>query len=347
MQKQQSLEQHFYTFLSSFFHLSAYDVQNFLKAALLKKIISLSILLLLFGYLLFFPVSALEASKNGLLLWFDTLLPTLLPFLILSQLILKTSAIQIFQKTFGNIFKNVFHCSTDGAFCALCGFLCGYPVGARLLALQVKEHRISPSEGQYLLAFCNNVSPMFCISYGIITTIGAEKILPYLLLIYGSPFVFGLLTRPKTNPDSVFNVKKQTPSVENIFQLIDVCIIDSFLIMIKLCGYLILFSILNQIILYLPMKKSGNFYGFISSVLELTNGLASIQTLPLGVKRTALAIFALSFGGLCCIFQTTSVLNESGLSIKKYILHKCLITGITLFFYFLWHFFYHAFNGWS
>ena len=314
---------------------------------LLKKILSISFILLLFAYLLLFPLQALEASKNGLLLWFDTLLPTLLPFLILSQLILKTPAIFLFQKLLAPFFTKIFHCSSEGAFCALCGFLCGYPVGARLIALQLKEQKLTLAEGQYLLSFCNNVSPMFCISFGILNTIGSNKILPYLCIIYGSPLLWGFLTRPKRNAFHDFQTKKQTSPVENIFQLIDVCIIDSFLIMIKLCGYLILFSILNQIILHLPIKKSSDFYGFISSVLELTNGLASIQTLPLGVKRTALAIFALSFGGLCCIFQTTSVLNESGLSIKKYILHKCLITGITLFFYFLWHFFYHAFNGWS
>ena len=346
MQQSESLEQQIQTFSPSFFLLSAYDVQNFQVAALLKKLIYLFFLLLLFGYLLIFPSSALDASKNGLLLWFDTLLPTLLPFLILSQLILKTPAIQIFQKLFGNFFIKVFHCSSDGAFCALCGFLCGYPVGARLLALQVKERKISQSEGQYLLSFCNNVSPMFCISYGILSTIATQRILPYLLIIYGSPIVFGLLTRPKTISFSSLDEKKQTPSVENIFQLIDVCIIDSFLIMIKLCGYLILFSILNQIIFHLPMGNSANFHGLLSCVLEITNGLAYLQTLPPGTLRIALSIFALNFGGLCCIFQTNSVLDESGLSIKKYILHKCLITGIALFFYFLWHFFYSTFNGW-
>ena len=96
-------------------------------------------------------MQTLEASKTGLLLWFDTVLPTLLPFLILSQLILKTSLVDILQKVSGPAFRRIFHCSDYGVFCFLCGFLCGYPVGARLIALQIKNKNISVPEGQFLL----------------------------------------------------------------------------------------------------------------------------------------------------------------------------------------------------
>ena len=212
----------------------------------MKRTVPFIVLGVLFYFLLVFPVQTLEASKTGLLLWFDSLLPALMPFLIVSQLILKTSLIDSIKKLLGPVFRHLFHCSDDGTFCLICGFLCGYPVGARLIALQIKEERLSIAEGQYLLSFCNNVSPMFCISYGITQAIGSEKVLPYLLIIYGSALLFGFLTRPSSLPEENRRVKKQTPSAENIFQLIDVCIIDSFLILIKLCGYLILFSIISK-----------------------------------------------------------------------------------------------------
>ena len=137
-------------------------------------------LLILFFFLLFFPRQTLEASKSGLLLWFDSILPTLLPFLIVSGLILKTSLSDYFQKYLGPAFRRLFHCSDSGAFCLLCGLLCGYPVGARLIALQLQEDQLSLEEGQYLLSFCNNISPMFCISYGILQTLHASNVLPYL-----------------------------------------------------------------------------------------------------------------------------------------------------------------------
>lgn len=302
---------------------------------MLKKIFTICFLLLFFCFLLLFPMQSLEASKTGLLLWFDTLLPTLLPFLIISQLILKTPAIDFIQKAFGSSFSKIFHCSSPGAFCILCGFLCGYPVGARLIALQIKEKNLSIAEGQYLLSFCNNVSPMFCITYGILYGAGSTEILPYLLIIYGSALLFGFITRPRSKASFSIQTKKQTSPAESVFQLIDVCIIDSFLIMIKLCGYLILFSIIQKGC-FMIFPEHNLFSPLFSSFLEITNGLSLIRNLPMGNLRSAAAIGALSFGGLCCIFQTNSVLSDSGLSIKKYILHKALITLLAVNFFFLW-----------
>ena len=314
----------------------------------MKRTVPFIVLGVLFYFLLVFPVQTLEASKTGLLLWFDSLLPALLPFLIVSQLILKTSLIDSIKKLLGPVFRHLFHCSDDGTFCLICGFLCGYPVGARLIALQIKEERLSIAEGQYLLSFCNNVSPMFCISYGITQAIGSEKVLPYLLIIYGSALLFGFLTRPSSLPEENRRVKKQTPSAENIFQLIDVCIIDSFLILIKLCGNLILFSIISKGLLMLIPVYSIYIAPTLTSFLEITGGLNFVSKLPLGLWRSAIGVAALVFGGLCCIFQTNSVISETRLSLKTYILHKTLTTVIALLLFFLWSFFSSfSINGWS
>lgn len=310
----------------------------------MKRIFPLIFLSFFFIFLLMFPAEVLESSKNGLLLWFDALLPTLLPFLIVSQLMLKTSLSSYFQRLSGSTFQRLFHCSENGAFCLLCGFLCGYPVGARLISLQIKEEKLSVSEGQYLLSFCNNVSPMFCISYGIMQTLGKTTVLPYLFFIYGSALFFGIMTRPKFSENSFKKHKKQTSSTENIFQLIDVCIIDSFLILIKLCGYLILFTIVSDGLLLLIPDNPAHITPALTAFLEITGGLSSIRQLHDGFYKTSLCICALTFGGLCCILQTNSVISDTNLSLRKYILHKVFITLIALFLYFLWSFFVNWFS---
>ncbi len=314
----------------------------------MKKIVPFIIIAILFFFLLFFPQISLDASKTGLLLWFDTVLPTLLPFLVLSQLILKTSYIHYFQKFLGPVFKKVFHCSEAGSFCAICGFLCGYPVGARLISLQMQDGILDQEEGQYLLSFCNNISPMFCVSFGILHAIDSENILIYLLIIYGSALLFGLLTRPAERPHSISETKKQTSSAKNIFQLIDVCIIDSFLILIKLCGYLILFSIISHGILYFLPEHNLYLNAAITTFLEITNGLSHIAKLPNGILRSAFGVTALSFGGLCCILQTSSVISNTTLSLRQYILHKTITTCIALILFFCFYFWSSFFtvNGW-
>ena len=297
-------------------------------------------LLILFFFLLFFPRQTLEASKSGLLLWFDSILPTLLPFLIVSGLILKTSLSDYFQKYLGPAFRRLFHCSDSGAFCLLCGLLCGYPVGARLIALQLQEDQLSLEEGQYLLSFCNNISPMFCISYGILQTLHASNVLPYLFCIYGSALLFGLFSRPNSlTVNTDFYTKKQTSPAENIFQLIDVCIIDSFLILIKLCGYLILFSIFQKGIFLLLPNVNLYFKAILALLLEITSGLSKVKEISYEPLRSFLVVGGLSFGGLCCVFQTNSVITGTKLSLKKYVIDKLLITVLALFLYFFWSFF--------
>lgn len=304
----------------------------------LKNKISLLPLFLLFLFVLLFPEKSLQASKSGILLWFDTLLPTLLPFLILSQLILKTELIEMIKKWCAPFFQKLFHCSENGAFCILCGFLCGYPVGARLIALQIREKKLSVSEGQYLLSFCSNLSPMFCISFGIREGIGTDRIFPYLLFIYGSALLFGLFSRPAKAPEfPVITQKKQTSFSDPVFQIIDVCIIDSFLIMIKLCGYLILFSLLNSILAAALPKDNPVLFSAVAAFSEISSGLSLLHNLQKGWFRSALAVAAMTFGGVCCIFQTNSVLSGSGLSLKKYVLDKILTTMLALFLFLLWY----------
>ncbi len=314
----------------------------------MRKYIPFVFIGVLFLLILLFPTISLTASKTGLLLWFDTILPTLLPFLVISQLILKTSCIEFIKKFLGPVFSRIFHCSEAGAFCAICGFLCGYPVGARLIALQMQDHMIDTEEGQYLLSFCNNISPMFCISYGILHAIGSEQTFMYLLIIYGSALLFGFFTRPAKTVPAKFTAKKQTPSAKNIFQLIDVCIIDSFFILIKLCGYLILFSIISHGLLQVLPDKNMYLNAVITSLLEITGGLSHIATLPSGMVRSALGVTALTFGGLCCVLQTSSVISDTKLSLRKYILHKAVTTCIALVLFFCFYYWssFFSINGW-
>ncbi|MGN0335003.1 MAG: transporter [Lachnospiraceae bacterium] len=298
----------------------------------MKKLFISAFCILGLCFLLCFPSLALEASQKGLSLWFETLLPTLLPFLIISQLILKSNVVTYIQKPFSPLFRKLFHVSESGSFCILCGFLCGYPVGARLIALQVREKRISTEEGQYLLSFCNNVSPMFCISYGIRYGMENTMIFPALFSIYAAPIVYAVLTRKKYISASQ-STKKQISIPENIFQLIDICIIDSFEIMIRLCGYLILFSIIIHGLQSRFLRLPHMLLTLLSCTLEITNGLSLVHTLPIGIRKDLLGIFALSFGGLCCILQTRSVLGTSVLSIRKYIHAKLCTTLLSLLFY--------------
>ena len=98
-----------------------------------KKIILLSVILLLL-FLLCYPAEALAAARNGLKLWLETLLPTLLPFMILTGILVHTDWITKILQPTAPFFKVVFGLSPGGAYVFLLGLLTGYPMGAKLTA---------------------------------------------------------------------------------------------------------------------------------------------------------------------------------------------------------------------
>ena len=111
--------------------------------------------------MLAFPGQVFDGACDGLLLWFRTVLPTLLPFLILSNLLIRTGGVHILAGVLGPCIRHLFHVSDHGSFAVLTGFLCGYPMGAKTTSELVLSGDISEKEGAYLLSFCNNASPMF------------------------------------------------------------------------------------------------------------------------------------------------------------------------------------------
>ena len=123
----------------------------------------LSVLCLLM--LLFNPGLALEGARQGLVLWGNVVLPTLLPFMICSGVIVAMDAIHILTGPFNPILSGILSLSDQGSFCLMSGLLCGYPMGAKTTSDFLDQGRLSVQEGKYLLAISNHPSPMFVLGY--------------------------------------------------------------------------------------------------------------------------------------------------------------------------------------
>ncbi len=104
----------------------------------------MTVSLILLAFLLLAPVQAAAASSEGLLLWFHTLLPMLLPFFILSRLLIALDGVSGITRFLAPLARNFFGLSPNGSFCLLTGFLCGYPVGAKISADLVREEPYFP-----------------------------------------------------------------------------------------------------------------------------------------------------------------------------------------------------------
>ena len=85
-------------------------------------------LLAVFALLVCFPSVASAGASQGLLLWFQVLIPSLLPFFLLSGFLIRSGLISSVSTVTYPLLGRFFHTTPEGATCILIGFLCGYPV---------------------------------------------------------------------------------------------------------------------------------------------------------------------------------------------------------------------------
>ena len=98
----------------------------------MKKKLFFAGICFLLVFLLANPETALLAARDGLSLWFNTLLPTLLPFLILTGLLMNIKISCQIPKPGIRLCKTLFGLSPWGMYAFLFGKLLGFPVGAKL-----------------------------------------------------------------------------------------------------------------------------------------------------------------------------------------------------------------------
>ena len=285
-------------------------------------------------FLLFFPKTAAQYAKSGLMLWFNTLLPSMLPFMILSSLLIKTGFLEKLLSRTKGFWKSVFGLTPMGGYGLLMGIFCGYPMGAKTAADLYQDHRISRQEACYLLTFSSHPGPAFLSSYLCTELLHREGLaLPAYGILYLSSFLTSLIFRRVYPFEKASCTKVKIKEASSAFswgEALDTSIMNSLLSVTKLGGYILLFSLLQgilQLLPYLPAELKCLLLGF----TEITTGtLAIIQrgwnlsfTFPLLLAFTA-------FGGLCIAFQTKSMLGETDLSLAPYLKGKLCCFFFTL-----------------
>ena len=302
-----------------------------------QRIITLFCICLLL-FLLVHPEEALLSAKDGMSLWLNVMIPTLLPFLILTGILLKTGNIPQLLEPLAPFWKHFFGISPAGAYVLILGFLCGYPMGAKLAHDLYINHQISQREGEYLLTFSCNASPAFIFSY-LSQNILEGKITPHslLLILLSADFVCMLFFRFLVyHGNTVSSVKpeyrkKETYQQDSTGVILDVSIMSGFETITRLGGYILIFSLLfTGFYHYWPFCSQNKI--LLTSPIELTTGLHQIAQSAFSWKIKYITSMTLTaFGGFCVMFQTKSVLEEK-LSILPYIFAKCLNASLVFLF---------------
>lgn len=280
----------------------------------------------LFAAMLIFPQAVFSGAEEGLLLWFQIIFPTLFPFLVVTSLLLSSGGLNLITRLFGGLFRRIFRVTQNGAFAVLAGFLCGYPMGAKVTADLLRAEKISDREARYLISFCNNTSPVFIVNFIVWKTFGDERLmLPTLLILIGSPVLMSFIFRriylkgrhPFPEPSAALKEKKTRFD----FSVLDSCMMNSFEAIVKVGGYIILFSVLLSLLEELSGQNSILMAA--APALEVTNGILLLSSSVSDPGLRYAAVLGLtSFGGLCSAAQTQCMLEGTGLSVIPYIIQK-------------------------
>lgn len=305
--------------------------------------------------LLRYPALSLQYALAGLQLWFEKMIPTLLPFMILSGILIHMNLTEGFVRLFHPILHFLYGTTPNGSYTLLMGFLCGFPMGARIAGELCRTGRLQTEEGNLLLAFCNNIGPIYFLSF-VVSTLSLEKPLMPFLVMYGVPLIYGLfvmrmpllfhrsdglsaartsshfyrLTKSINSELSATESFPQIPQAEGLLAATDHAVVSGLTGIAKLGGYMVFFNLLN--ILFVPFTRlPATLLQAYYCILEITGGIARCGSL-----HPYLVLVMLPFGGLSCIAQTYSMIGDTKLSIRAYLFHKLAQTALTALIYLLW-----------
>ena len=107
------------------------------------------------------PEKTVAAAGKALSLWAGAVVPSLLPFFILADLLVKLGAARLAGEWLAPLMRPLFDLPGAAALGLVMGFCSGFPTGAAVAAELRREGAVTAEEGGRLLAFTNNAGPLF------------------------------------------------------------------------------------------------------------------------------------------------------------------------------------------
>lgn len=265
----------------------------------------------------------ISGASFGLMLWYKNVLPMLLPFMLISGVIVSQMNI-LMKENPGNKVKKALFTTMS------LGFFCGYPIGAKTCSEFVQNNTIKKSTGNIILPLCNNVSPMFISGY-VVHRILKNHLsffqvivliyLPYVIISVISYLTHSLLTKREIVSVSETDEANTTVNNTGLNQYLINSISQITLVGIYIMSCSIIIQFISSIPgIFSPVKE------ILSGIMEITRGCSDISALSdISVQtKTALIISITSFGGVSSILQTQMVIQKSGLSIIYYTVIKAI-----------------------
>ena len=292
---------------------------------LLKHLFICTALLASAALLFVSPQVSQQAIVAGLCVCVGSILPSLFPFFVFSNLWISLGYAQKLSQKFSHWMARLFHLPGEAASALLLGAVGGYPVGAQTAVQLYLEKRLTKDDTSKVLFFCNNAGPAFVfgiIGGGLFQSAAIAAVLWAIHL--GSSLLLGILFRPvlTTNPTQKTTAVIQTPFLPALTCAIG----QAGQTTLMVCTFVLFFSILSGYLhAVFPTFCSSLIGTILLGSLELAGGCYRLGALGLSQEAAFIACSGLlGWGGLCVHCQTTAALSAAGLSANRYLSGKAL-----------------------
>jgi len=252
--------------------------------------------------LVLYPEQGFKAGLDGLKVFWDVVFPSLLPFFILSELLLGVGIVHALGVLLEPLMRPLFSVPGVGAFALSMGLAAGYPMDAVITSKFRKQKLCTRVESERLLAFTNTADPLFmfgAVAVGMFHSPQLGMLLAIAhyagALLVGIAFKFyGVRQKRHSGDDDVVEAPGATAR-GNIFKrafnemmrareedgrpfgkLLGDAVNDSVKTLFMICGFILFFAVLIKVLtlgglvplLAAPLTLLFNVFGLDASLVQ-------------------------------------------------------------------------------
>ena len=243
-------------------------------------------------------------------IWFNTLVPSMLPMFIISDILINYNFTKYIPNKIINFISKIFNISNNATLIVLLSLVSGFPLNAMNIITSYNNNLISKEEAEHLLLFNHFPNPLFVLNtVGVLYLNNNKYGVIILISTYLSSIILGILVRNKntlTNNNCITKSSKSQTFTEIFSSSIKKSINSLLMISVTVCLFLILSTLIINIFHLNSYLSLG-----IKSILEMTMGLEHLSKLNISnIFKVILSSSIISFGGLSIHMQVISILDE-------------------------------------
>lgn len=302
----------------------------------MKKYSNLVIVILSFIILILILMSKGLVSKTIITsfgIWFNTLVPSMFPMLILSDILINYNFVQYIPKRIVNFISKIFNISSSAVLIVFLSMVSGFPTNAINIYNAYDKKAISKEEAEHILLFNHFANPLFILQTVGIFYLNNNKYGVIILISHIlANIIIGIIFR-KRNHYSLSNYISKNGKSQNFGNVLSNAIKKTINSLLMVSGTVTLFLVLSTLIIN-TFRLNNYLAVFVQGILEMTMSIATLSTLCMSdTLKVVIATMIISFGGLSIHMQVISSLEDK-IKYRNYFigrLYQMFISGIIAF----------------